>query len=129
MNNRIKTGIRGLDEIIGGGFFQGDFVLLAGDAGSGKTIFCSQYICYGAKNGENGIIATFEEDRETLIRNMESLGLGIKELEENKKIKILDLEAFKGAGLQANLEFIVYNVKAFGAKRLVIDSINAFCAA
>jgi len=129
LNNRIKTGIRGLDEIIGGGFFQGDFVLLAGDAGSGKTIFCSQYICYGAKNGENGIIATFEEDRETLIRNMESLGLGIKELEENKKIKILDLEAFKGAGLQANLEFIVHNVKTFGAKRLVIDSINAFCAA
>lgn len=108
MNNRIKTGIRGLDEIIGGGFFQGDFVLLAGDAGSGKTIFCSQYICYGAKNGENGIIATFEEDRETLIRNMESLGLGIKELEENKKIKILDLEAFKG--VRSSSKFRIYSL-------------------
>jgi len=129
MNKRIKTGIEGLDEIIGGGFLKGDFILLAGDAGSGKTIFCSQYICYGAKNGEKGIIATFEEDKETLMRNMENLGLEIRQLEKEGKVKILDLEAFKGAGLQANMEFIIYNVKTFGAKRLVIDSINAFFAA
>jgi len=111
LTKRIKTGIKGLDEIVEGGFFEGDFILLAGDAGSGKTIFCSQYICYGAKNGEKGIIATFEEDRETLLRNMESLGLEMKRLEKENKVRILDLEAFKGTNLQINLEFILTNVE------------------
>ena len=129
MTKRIKTGIKGLDEIVEGGFFEGDFILLAGDAGSGKTIFCSQYICYGAENGEKGIIATFEEDRETLLRNMESLGLEMKRLEKENKVRILDLEAFKGTNLQINLEFILTNIEEFGAKRLTIDSINAFLAA
>ena len=129
MSERVKSGIRGLDEIIGGGFFKGDFVLLAGDSGSGKTIFCSHYICHGARNGEKGIIATFEEDKDALIRNMENLGLEIGKLEREGKIKIFDLESFKGLGLQVNLEFIISSVETFGAKRLVIDSINAFLAA
>jgi len=129
LTRKIKTGIKGLDEIIEGGFFEGDFILLAGDTGSGKTIFCSQYICYGAENGEKGIIATFEEDRETLLRNMESLGLELGRFEKENKVRILDLEAFKGSNLQLNLEFILSNVEDFGAKRLVIDSINAFLAA
>ncbi|MCW3981972.1 MAG: AAA family ATPase, partial [Candidatus Bathyarchaeota archaeon] len=68
---RSKTGIEGLDELINGGLIKGETILLAGSTGSGKTIFCTQFIYNGAvRFGEKGVYATFEEDEVSLRRNM-----------------------------------------------------------
>ena len=58
---RIKTGIKGLDDLVGGGFVEGSTILLSGDAGSGKTIFGLQYLFNGAsKYDEPGVLVTLE---------------------------------------------------------------------
>ncbi len=130
MIERVHSGIEGLDELIHGGFPKGDFILLAGASGSGKTIFCTHFICNGVlKYGEKGVYATFEEDRQTLIRNMKELGFDLEALEEKGMVKILDLKALKGSGLSSNIELIFENVANMGAERLVIDSLTAFLSA
>ena len=48
MVERVKTGIPGLDDLIGGGFPKESTILLSGVAGAGKTIFCLQFIFNGA---------------------------------------------------------------------------------
>ena len=45
---RVPTGIPGLDELIQGGFLEGATILVSGGAGTGKTIFATQYIYNGA---------------------------------------------------------------------------------
>ncbi|MGB9778757.1 MAG: RAD55 family ATPase [Candidatus Bathyarchaeales archaeon] len=130
MNRRVPTGIEGLDNLIEGGFLRGDVILVAGSSGSGKTIFSTQFIYYGATQyGEKGVYATFEQDAKTLKRNMLKFGFDLEKLEQQKAIKIIDLEALKGEGLSANIQFILDALDDINGKRLVIDSLTAFLTA
>lgn len=127
---RIRTGIEGLDGLTEGGFLKGEVILLAGNTGSGKTIFSIEFIHNGAVQfGEKGVYATFEEDERTLKRNMSKFGFDLDKLEQDGMIKVIGLESMKGAGLNANIEFILNAIKNLQAERLVIDSLTAFLSA
>jgi circadian clock protein KaiC len=130
LNQRIPTGIDGLDILIEGGFLRGDIVLLAGGTGTGKTIFSTQFIYFGStRYGENGVYATFEEDAKTLKRNMLKFGFDLEKLEREHLVRILDLEALKGQGLNENIQFILKTLEDVDGRRLVIDSLTAFLSA
>src|SRR6185369_17409607 len=60
-DRRLKTGIPGLDEMLGGGIPEGDSVLVAGPSGAGKSVLAMQFIAEGLSLGEPGIVAVFEE--------------------------------------------------------------------
>jgi circadian clock protein KaiC len=124
---RIPTGVEGLDGLIEGGFLKGDVFLLAGNTGSGKTIFSMEFICNGATaHQEKGVYATFEEDEKTLKRNMAKFGFDLDKLEHDGLIKVVGLEAMKGAGLNVNIEFLLNAIRDLKAERLVVDSLTAF---
>jgi len=130
MVERVKSGVDGLDRLVEGGFLKGDVILLAGNTGSGKTILSAQFVCNGAvKYGEKGVYVTFEENAGTLKRNMLRFGFDLEKLEREGAVKVLDLEAIKGVGLSANIEFILNALREIGAQRLVIDSLTAFLSA
>jgi len=130
MVERVRSGVEGLDRLMEGGFLKGDVILLAGNTGSGKTIFSVEFICKGATEyGEKGVYATFEESAETLKRNMLGFGFDLERLEREGLIRVLDLEAIKGSGMSANIEFILNALKEMNAKRMVIDSLTAFLSA
>jgi circadian clock protein KaiC len=124
---RLKTGIPGLDPLIQGGLQRGDFILLLGDLGTGKTVFSSQFVYNSAKLfDEKAVFATFEEDTKSLKRNMMRFGMDFEALEEAGKVKVLDLEALEGRGMGSNIEALLKALDDLGARRLVIDSLTAF---
>lgn len=91
MEERVPTGIEGLDELIEGGFPRGSLILLAGNPGTGKTIFGMQFLYRGAKNyGEKGIYVSFSESKEVISHNMSKV-FGFEIKEKNEDVKILDL--------------------------------------
>jgi len=127
---RAASGIEGLDKLVDSGFIRDNIILLAGNTGSGKTIFSVQFIYNGAVNyGERGVYATFEEDANTLKRSMLEFGFDLEKLEQKGAIRVLDLEAIRSSGLSANIEFILSTIKELEAKRLVIDSLTALLSA
>ena len=70
---RVPTGIPGLDSLIEGGFLEGSSILVAGGAGTGKTILSTQYIYNGAAEyNEPGIYITLEEGATNLWWNMKN---------------------------------------------------------
>ncbi|MCX8176270.1 MAG: ATPase, partial [Candidatus Bathyarchaeota archaeon] len=90
--NRVPTGIEGLDEAIRGGFPKGSLIVLAGNPGTGKTIFSATFLYNGAINyGEKGMYVSFSENRETFFSNMLSLGLDFWKLEREGRFRILDM--------------------------------------
>jgi circadian clock protein KaiC len=124
---RLKTGIPGLDPLIQGGLQKGDFILLLGDLGTGKTVFSSQFVYNSAKlYNETAVFATFEEDTKSLKRNMLRFGMDLNALEKEGKIKVLDLEALEGRGMGSNIEALLNALDDIGARRLVVDSMTAF---
>ena len=129
MEERVPTGINGLDLLIEGGFPRGSLILLAGNPGTGKTIFGMQFLCRGARDyGENGIYVSFAESKEVILHNMSKVfGFDIDEKFEN--IKVLDFTTVTDKGLPTILEMIIHEIAALNAKRLVIDSFSAMAQA
>jgi circadian clock protein KaiC len=67
---RAATGIRGFDEMTGGGMPRGMTTLLVGGPGSGKTVFSLQTLAQGARDRrESGLFVSFEEDPQRIVRN------------------------------------------------------------
>ena len=133
---RVKTGIPGLDELIEGGFPRGDTILIAGKAGTGKSILATQFIYKGATDyNEPGVFVTLEEPPHLIKRNMMQFGMDLDKLVKEKKISLVDLSpskevtpvtigeypSFDLSGLEA---IILNHVKKLNAKRVVLDTLS-----
>ncbi len=67
---RMRTGIAGLDEALGGGLPRGRTTLVVGSTGAGKTIFAVQTLAQGVRLGEAGVLLSFEESPQDILANM-----------------------------------------------------------
>ncbi|MDP2666892.1 MAG: gas vesicle protein GvpD [Candidatus Diapherotrites archaeon] len=116
---RTPTEVMGLDELIQGGIPKGNLVVLTGDPGSGKTIFCLQYLYHGAiKHGEVGVFISLEEKPEELLETAGIFGWDFKPLIKSGKIIFQTVELYDFDKLKDSIEDLVTKHEA---KRLVID--------
>ena len=136
---RVISGIPGFDEIVNGGLLRGRTFLISGSPGAGKTIFSMQFVYNGAlRYGDNGVYVTFEETPEQLRKDMLRLGWDLKKLEDEKKLILIDASSAR-IGMSSRERFVVHrpftldsllsdiylNIKKIGAKRVVIDCLDA----
>ncbi len=118
---RIKSGIHGLDKLLGGGFHSNSVVVVVGTSGTGKTIFSLQSLLEGLKNGKNAIYISFEFTAKDVIRLAKSLGWDeIEEFIDNGMLEIRNFYAENVSLLSTDLVSIVNG--AVRAERIVIDS-------
>ena len=134
---KAPTGIPGLDEITRGGLPRGRSTLVTGGTGCGKTLLGLQFLVAGAReHGEPGVLMTFEEPAEKITANVASLGF---DLEQLRKDGLLIICAFRveptevvGTG-EFDFEplFLALDdaIRRIGARRVVLDSIEALFAA
>src|SRR5688500_2207513 len=86
---KTRSGIKGLDEITGGGLPAGRPTLVCGAAGCGKTLMGIEFIVRGALEfGEPGVLMAFEEKAEELEMNVASLGFDLSKLQRDKLLRI-----------------------------------------
>jgi circadian clock protein KaiC len=126
------SGIKGLDEITGGGLPAGRPTLVCGEAGSGKTLLATEFIVRGATEfGEPGVFVAFEEKAEDLEMNVASLGFDIAKLQKDGMIKIDHVHIDRGE-IEETGEYdldglfirLGYAIDSIGAKRVVLDTIE-----
>lgn len=89
---RIPTGIPGLDEMIGGGLPVPSIILVAGEAGTGKTTFCNQFLCKGAERKEPGVYFMISGGSPCLVFKFASTYDFVKEDYFSREIHYIDLE-------------------------------------
>jgi KaiC/GvpD/RAD55 family RecA-like ATPase len=122
---RVSTGNTALDQQTGGGFPKASLIMVAGEAGTGKTNFTSQYLHAGASQfNEPGVFVSFGEDRGAFYSNMNAWGLDFEKLERQGKFKLLDLITVK-SGAENLLIILLKELEELKARRLVIDSFTA----
>jgi len=130
---KCPTGIKGLDEITGGGLPLGRPTLICGAAGCGKTLMAMEFIVRGATEfNEPGVFMSFEERPDELAQNVRSLGFDLDGLVEQKKLAMcyvrVERSEIEETG-EYDLEglFIRLNtaIDSVGAKRVALDTIES----
>lgn len=121
---RRRTGVAGLDEMLGGGIPGGYSIVIAGPSGSGKTVLATQFIREGIANGEHGVIAVFEKPPSEYLATMPS-GYGLSELVRSGQLEMLYLRPLD-LSVDETMDEIASAVKRVGATRVVIDSLMGF---
>src|SRR4051812_3608839 len=86
---KARTGIAGLDDITSGGLPRGRTTLVAGAAGSGKSMFAVEFLVRGARDfDEPGVLITFEESADKVTANVTSLGFDLDALVREGKLVV-----------------------------------------
>ena len=131
---KLPTGIPGFDLITLGGLPKGRTTLVAGTAGSAKTVMAVQFLAEGIKNeDQSGVFVTFEESPDDIRNNMVSLGWDIRQWESEGRWAFVDASlhpehdeivsgSFDFGALQARVEYAIAKV---GASRVAMDSLGA----
>jgi circadian clock protein KaiC len=127
---KAPTGIRGFDEITGGGLPHNRTTLLMGSPGAGKTIFALETLVNGARtNGEPGIFIAFEENAKQIVENASAFGWDLPAL-EREKLFFLDAKlppTIVKAGdfdLSGILAAISAKAGEMSCKRIVFDGLD-----
>ncbi len=120
---RLSVGIPGLDELLAGGVPQGSVTMLQGGSGTGKTLVALKFLIEGARRGERGVLFTLEEAPEQLRGLSKSLEWDLRELEDRGLLAIRYSSPVE-LSTDRFLHTARSEVHAFGARRVVIDSLS-----
>lgn len=122
---RLKSSIEKLDTILAGGILKGSSILVAGSAGTGKTIFGLHFIMDGAINGEPGLIISFEETPEELYQYSKSFGWDLEKMEKEDQVRILFTPP---SDVYPNKHTLHINklIEEIGVQRVFVDDISGF---
>ena len=118
---RVKTGIKGLDKALNGGFPEGNMVLVSGGAGTGKSTLCLQFLVNGAKMGEKALYITTEQTRAELDKQAKCYGWNLKQLESKGKLRIFYLDINRVANF---LDSLMEEIHDFKPRRIAVDSLT-----
>ena len=119
---RLSTGVRRLDDMLGGGIPAGYSVLVVGPSGSGKTVLATQFLTTGARLGEPGVLAVFEKRPDGYSQTGERAfrGLGLDGMIGLIQTRPLDLS------IDETLYELTKEIHRLQARRVVIDSLSGF---
>jgi len=133
---KTPTGIKGFDEITGGGLPAGRPSLVCGPPGAGKSLFALQFLVNGAQEyAEPGVFLTFEQSRADVVTDVGSLSFDLEGLERDGRLFLdaltLEHEAVDTGefDLEALRVRLAASVERIGAKRVVIDNVEALFTA
>jgi len=122
---KVPTGIAGLDEMLGGGLPKGHTVAVMGSCGTGKTSFALQFLVEGLKQGDNGIFISLEEDAESIQASAMGYGWDLQPYLDDKKLIVVKLEPADAKGTVTRIKSeLPQFIKSFGAQRIVLDSVS-----
>jgi circadian clock protein KaiC len=132
-NERAKTGIEGLDDILGGGLTRNQLYLIEGVPGSGKTTLAMRFLLEGARRGERVLYVTLSENDAELravaaSHGWDMEGVAIREVVPTEE-SLLSEEQYtmfhpSEVELSETTKSILADVERIKPTRVVFDSLS-----
>lgn len=125
IEKKFYSGIKELDNLLGGGIDAGTSTLFLGPAGTGKSTLSLQYSYAAAERGEKAIIFAFEENIATLLMRTRSIGMDVQKHLDSGHMKIIKIDpAQLSPGEFADM--IRNAILKDDYKLVAIDSLNGY---
>jgi circadian clock protein KaiC len=125
VDERLRSGIAELDDLLGGGIERGTSTLIVGAAGTGKSSVAAQFVAAAGERGQNSALFIFDESKHTLLTRAASLGI---ELEKHVQAGRVTIQQVDPAELSPGelTHAIRRAVEERQAKVVVLDSLNGY---
>lgn len=121
----VRSDVKTLDELMGGGIDRGTSTLLIGPPGCGKSTIAIQYAAAAAARGEHAAIFIFDETRSALLMRCAGIGLKIKEGTAGGEVRLRQIDPVEISPGEF-VTLVRAAVEEGGARVLVIDSLNGY---
>ena len=124
----VRSGVKELDALLGGGLSAGSSTLVIGPAGTGKSLLSIQFLAASVRRGERVGLFVFDEELALLFARAKSLGI---DLEAMREAGALFVEQMDAAELSPG-EFshrVRSCVDRQNIRTVAIDSLNGYQAA
>jgi circadian clock protein KaiC len=122
---KVASGVKPLDDLLGGGLDRGTSTLILGPAGSGKSSVAVQYAAAAASRGENAAIFSFDESRETLLARSAALGIDLRPHVESGRIVVQQVDPAEMSPGEF-IHVVRRQVEGCACRVVVIDSLNGY---
>jgi circadian clock protein KaiC len=116
---RALLGVPDLDRMLGGGLPRGYSLLVAGPSGSGKSILAASFLAEGARGGETGVLAAFEQHPSRLHHP------ALSALIAKGQVGLVDSRE-PDLSIDEIVLLILAEVRRLSASRVVLDSLSGF---
>lgn len=134
-SSRVTTGTRELDALLEGGFPANRAILLAGESGTGKTIFALRFVAAGIAQGEAAVYVSLDQKPQHLLDDVRRIAGGLDAAVSAGMLTVLDASPYFTASRNKNRTLPIdarnvatdlsHQVAKVKATRLVIDSLTS----
>lgn len=130
VEGRITTGIRGLDEMLGGGLLPGHVIVVSGPTGAGKTIFALQFVYTHLRKGRRCLYISASDDEESVIKFSTSFGWDLKPYVDSgqlilKHVEVVEIDPHSGITSEY-LDMLPKIIQDSKAEIVALDSITEY---
>jgi circadian clock protein KaiC len=123
-HERVSSGIKRLDTMLGGGYYRAATVLITGVPGTAKTTLSGAFAEAACRRGERTMIVSFDSDGSEVIRNLTSVGIKLGRFVKSGLLRMVSARTITGSA-EACLVRIKALAVAHRARCLVIDPVSA----
>ena len=125
---RVSSGVPGLDQMLSSGYYRGTHVLITGEPGTAKSTLCGAFVEAACERGERALYVGFDEASGEMVRNLKSVDV---DLTPHLESGLLHMHtAYAGArGTEAHFLQLKTLIREHEPRCVAIDPISAMLKA
>jgi circadian clock protein KaiC len=124
-NERVSSGVKRLDTMLGGGYYRGASVLITGFPGTAKTTLSGAFAEAACKRGERTLFVSFDSDSNEVIRDLGSVGIRLDHHVKAGRLRMASARTITGSA-----ETYLVRIKTLStehkARCVVIDPVSTW---
>ena len=125
---RVSSGVKRLDTMLGGGYYRGASVLITGLPGTAKTTLAGAFAEAACERGERTMFVSFDSDGSEVMRNLASVGIDLNRYAKSGLLHMVSARTITGSA-----ETLLVHIKTLAmehkARCLVIDPVSTLAKA
>ncbi|MDB5824240.1 MAG: hypothetical protein JWR21_2944 [Herminiimonas sp.] len=122
-HERVSSGVKRLDTMLGGGYYRGASVLITGFPGTAKTTLSGAFAEAACRRGERTMFVSFDSDGTEVVRNLASVGIKLDRYVKNGTLRMVSARTITGSA-ETYLVRIKMLAEEHRARCLVIDPVS-----
>jgi circadian clock protein KaiC len=124
-SERVSSGVKRLDTMLGGGYYRGASVLITGFPGTAKTTLGGAFAEAACGRGERTLFISFDSDSNEVVRDLASVGIRLARYQKNGRLRLASARTITGSA-ETYLARIKTLATDHRARCLVIDPMSTW---